>query len=765
MKIQNLLLGLCFLILVMGNAQSVFAQNTKGTITGVVLDPNGASVQGAKVTVTDITRGVSQTVQTNGEGAFRFTALEPSIYQIKVVQNGFADFTVDKIAVRVGETATVMANLSIDVRETVTVNEENENAKIELERVPGGTALVPRKEIQQTLASNLKDVLNFTPGVLAQTRSGSDETQLSVRGSGLRNNFHARGINILINGLPYGDADGFSDFESLEFQTAERVEVWKGANALRYGGNSAGGAINLVTETGETAYPLEVRLQGGSFGTFKGYISTGGTRGRFGYFLALSDSELEGYREHNHQGRRRLFSNLTFKYDENTDFYADIVYANIAEKLPGSLPFSDFRNNPREANPEYVFNDWGRFINYTRGSFGMKKRFGNRHELSFNLSLQYRDLNHPIFQVLDSDTRTFSGEIRYSYTGVKNRFVAGFAPQITLNGERRFENNGGVRGARVAHFDTRADNVGFYFENQHDFSSKFTLVTGGRIDYARRRFSDLFLTDGDQSDQRDYKVFSPKVGFVWRVRENAQIFANVSRSYEPPLLLELTSFGAPGFLPLKAQDAWQTELGTRGNVLSRRLNYELAFFNAEISNEVINGNVQPFPGAPFTIPTYRSAPRTRRTGFELSTDAVLAKNLFVENGRLGWRTAYTFSNFKFTKDANFDGNFIPGAPRHILRSEIRYDHPRGFWLAPNVDWSPANYFVNSENTVRNDSYAVFNLRAGFDRRKFGVFLEANNLANRIYSASVQVDTGDGRFFEPSNGRSAFVGFYYRFGGK
>jgi iron complex outermembrane receptor protein len=638
---------------------------------------------------------------------------------------------------------------------------EGEAARVELDRVPGSTALVQRREIQNTLATNLKDVLNFTPGVLAQPRFGSDETQLSVRGSGLRNNYHARGINILINGLPYGDADGMSDFESLEFLTAERVEVWKGANALRYGGNSAGGAINLVTETGETAFPLEFRFQGGSFGSYKGYLSTGGKRGRFGYFVGVSDSEFSGYRQHSTQGRRRLFGNFAFKVNENTDLYGDVVFANFGEKLPGALNFAELRSNPRQANPENVANDWGRFVNYTRGAFGVRHRIGSRHEISANVSAQYRDLIHPIFQVLDQDTRTFSGEIKYNYTGTRNRFVIGFAPQVTLNGERRFANLLGVRGPRVAHFDTTANNCGIYFENQFDVSSKFTLVTGGRVDFAKRRYTDLlFPTD---SDVRKYKAFSPKVGFVWRVEENNKVFANLSRSYEPPILGELTSYGAPGFLPLNAQDTWQFELGTRGNLLDRRLNYEIAFYNSEIRNEVINQNVQPFPGAPFTIPSFRSAPRTRHTGLELSTDATLANNLFVSGGRLGWRNSYTFSNFKFTEDPNYKGNFIPGAPKHILRSEFRYDHPKGFWIAPNVDWSPASYFVDSANSLRNDSYAVFNLRAGYDRRRFGIFFEANNLGDRIYSGSVQVDAGNGRYFEPGNGRSAFGGFYIRLG--
>jgi outer membrane receptor protein involved in Fe transport len=58
-----------------------------------------------------------------------------------------------------------------------------------------------------------------------------------------------------------------------------------------------------------------------------------------------------------------------------------------------------------------------------------------------------------------------------------------------------------------------------------------------------------------------------------------------------------------------------------------------------------------------------------------------------------------------------------------------------------------------------------NLRAGFDRPRWSVYFEAHNLTDRLYSAAVQVDSEARTFFEPANGRSAHVGFRYRFGGK
>src|SRR6266850_8338007 len=109
-----------------------------------------------------------------------------------------------------------------------------EQARQEIERIPGGAEVVGSKEIEESRGANLKDVLDFVPGVLVRPRFGAaDESQLSIRGSGLRNNFHLRGINVLIDGFMYGQADGFSDFESLELLTTKRIEIYKGANALR----------------------------------------------------------------------------------------------------------------------------------------------------------------------------------------------------------------------------------------------------------------------------------------------------------------------------------------------------------------------------------------------------------------------------------------------------------------------------------------------------------------------------------------------------
>jgi iron complex outermembrane receptor protein len=183
-------------------------------------------------------------------------------------------------------------------------------------------------------------------------------------------------------------------------------------------------------------------------------------------------------------------------------------------------------------------------------------------------------------------------------------------------------------------------------------------------------------------------------------------------------------------------------------------------YDIELTDEILNINVQPFPNAPFTVPSYRNADRTRHYGLEAGLAwQVTGAEASDGRDRLTARLAYTLATFRYVSDSVFDGNDLPGAPRHHVNAELRYEHPSGLALAPRVEWVPASYFVNSENTVKNDAWATLGLRAEWSVREAGLtaFIEGRNLLDERYAASVQVDNAAGRFYEPAEGRSVYAG--------
>jgi iron complex outermembrane receptor protein len=190
--------------------------------------------------------------------------------------------------------------------------------------------------------------------------------------------------------------------------------------------------------------------------------------------------------------------------------------------------------------------------------------------------------------------------------------------------------------------------------------------------------------------------------------------------------------------------------------------WDFSLYDVELWDEILNLNVQPFTGAPFTVPTYRNAARTRHDGVEAGLGLTLPSTVFTRadgGDALALRVAYTFARYRFVRDSGFDGRDIPGAPTHFLAAELRYAHPAGVTVAPILEWVPLGYFVNSANTERNAAWATVGLRAEWKLRRPAVtlFAEGRNLTDARYAATVQVDNAAGQFFEPADGRTVYAG--------
>ena len=212
-----------------------------------------------------------------------------------------------------------------------------EQARQEIERIPGGAEIVGSKEIEESRGARTSKMCSILCRGCWSVRASGPPTKASSRSAvpALRNNFHLRGINVLIDGFLYGNADGFSDFESLELLSTKYIEVFKGSNALRFGANSMGGAINLVTKTGYDAGLVELRSEAGSYDFFKNYIASGQVLGPFDYYVGFADTQLQNYRQHSQQSRDRVYSTFGYQLPGGTTMRLDFTYVRNEENLPG----------------------------------------------------------------------------------------------------------------------------------------------------------------------------------------------------------------------------------------------------------------------------------------------------------------------------------------------------------------------------------------------------------------------------------------------
>jgi iron complex outermembrane receptor protein len=639
---------------------------------------------------------------------------------------------------------------------------DDEQALEALRRTPGGVALVGEEAIERTRAAALEDVLESVPGVYVRARGTGEEPQISIRGSGLRNNFHTRGVNVLIDGFPFQNADGFSDVETFEFLAARRVEVFKGANSLRFGGNTLGGAINIVTQTGRDAPPVRLRSEGGAFGFWKSYGSGAWNAGPWDAYLALSHTQQDGYRDHAAQNRQRAYGSFARHFDGGASLRLDLNGVRNRQELPGALGHGDFHADPEAANAASDAQDERRDFALGRGALTLTVPVNDAVRVDWQTQTSFQDLDHPLaFGVIDNHTWNAGTELRavseQPLWERDSRFDAGVQIAYTRQPQTIFENlGGGTRGASFSRQLGQAANAAFYFSEDLELCDAVSLVGGARGQFAWRRVRDELA---NESDSVEYWFAAPSLGAIWRALPGAELYANAGYAFEPGVLFELTAPGnaTPG-LDLDALDpqrAWQFEAGARGEI-GERLSFDVAVFDVELRDEIRNVNVAPFPGAPFTVPAYENIDRSRHWGAEVGLDLRLAYGFSTQ-------VAYTYSRFEFVRDDAFGDNDLPGAPRHFTTAALRWQHGSGIWLAPQVEWVARRWFVDSENESSAGAYAIYNVRAGYDHARSGLslFVEGRNLGDRDYVSAVVVDAGDQRYYEPGDGRGVFGGVEWR----
>src|SRR2546423_15653209 len=103
-------------------------QSVTGTISGVVLDPNGAAVPGTEVTLVNDQTKEKRSQPTNDAGRFSFASLQPGFYTIKFEHQGFETLLRTRVVLSANESLALgeMALKTGQVTETVTVTSEGQ---------------------------------------------------------------------------------------------------------------------------------------------------------------------------------------------------------------------------------------------------------------------------------------------------------------------------------------------------------------------------------------------------------------------------------------------------------------------------------------------------------------------------------------------------------------------------------------------------------------------------------------------------------------
>ena len=462
-------------------------------------------------------------------------------------------------------------------------------------QVPGGFTIRTADEMKLGRASNFEDLLQRVPGVFLQSENGAEASKISIRGSGITSEDEPLGVMFLLDGVNFNQGNGEAILEDFDVAALSHAEVFRGADAFKYGPLTLGGAINLVPFTGYNAAPFQVRLEGGSYGYFRGDMTGGAVEGLFDQFGSIGFRERDGFREHSREDTEILFADLGYKFNEQVENRFYLTLDRTDRNLPGGLTKSEMETAPSQANPLAITQDWNKEWSYVRLADKLSIR---TEEIQldvgafwFHRDLENRGFFSPNFregiEMFYSDN--FGGNLnfvgRHELFGQRNVLTIGLSPQFENEPTQNYENIFGHPGATTARGEGISLNLPFYFEDQFYVAPRLSILAGAQAIFAERHFIDDFVSDaqGNQSNRQDFWGFTPKLGVIYEISRETQAFVNFSRSWQPPSLDNLVEFtegpdSSVVYTPLQPQHAWTIEIGTRGEY--SRIQWELSLYHS-----------------------------------------------------------------------------------------------------------------------------------------------------------------------------------------
>jgi len=154
-------------------ALPLFSQGNTGRILGSITDQSGGAIADATVTITDVQRGVTRTLTTDGEGEYAAPNLIPGTYKVRAEFKGFQAVERPNILLQVGQDVRVDVALQPgEISQTITITEatpmmETTNATL------GGTL---NNQTINDLPLNGRDYINLItlrPGLTVYTGGGT----------------------------------------------------------------------------------------------------------------------------------------------------------------------------------------------------------------------------------------------------------------------------------------------------------------------------------------------------------------------------------------------------------------------------------------------------------------------------------------------------------------------------------------------------------------------------------------------------------------
>lgn len=619
--------------------------------------------------------------------------------------------------------------------------------------VPQSISVVTRKEMADRGVSSMPDAVRYVPGVQFAQGEGNRDAAV-FRGVTTTSDFFLDGVR--------DDVEYFRDVYNID-----RVEVLKGPNAMIFGRGATGGLINRVTRQANWSDGLEGRLEGGSFGLFRGTVDAnhavsdslalrvtglyhrsdsyrdGVNYERYGVnptasFLLTPATQIRVGYEHFYDRRVAdrgisTFRGLPVATDRSTFFgdpaqsptYATVnnVTLNIDHQFAENLTIS---NKTRYADYDKFYqNVFPGAVNAAGTAVSIsaynntQRRKNVFNQTDLNWTVQTGSISHTILAGMEFGRQeTDNVRLDGNFAGPTSVSVPLFNPRTNTPVTFALTTGGTNHGV--------AEVMAFYAQDQIEITPEWQLVAGIRYDDFKVNFLDRRAGQG--RIRADDGLWSPRVGLIYKPEDNMSFYASYSLSYQPRAGAQLNSLAtgasSAGNAAFDPEKFVNYEVGTKWDILPN-LNLTGALFLLERSNVVVPNPA--VAGQGILIDGQNTK------GIELG----LSGNVTDQWSVVG---AYSYQLGKSRVTATGPYTYLANLPKHTFSIWNRYDFDPSLGAAIGLIHQGTRYATTS-NAVSMPGYARVDGALYYKiNENFTAQLNVENLFDKYYYEFAHNDT-------------------------
>lgn len=618
--------------------------------------------------------------------------------------------------------------------------------------ISSSAAINKRDLTDEAPALDIASLLQGLPGVQADQRANfAQDSRISLRGFGSRSSFGVRGIEVLLDGLPWSTADGQSQPGSMLLEQLVSAEVLRGPFAALYG-NSAGGVLALQSKPIAPASVSLLQVSGNLLNQQQLQLSTGQTE------LSLKQLKHQGFRAHNSAEKRQASLRQSFIVTDQLqlnwryDWSDDPLLQD-----PQGLTWTEWQQNPQQtATVATLFN--------SQKNTAQRQLSLQLEPLTGDWQLGFWHGQRDIQQLL-----AFSGDAISSAGGVVNlnRHFAGVKGQqqfdigrwwlqYSAQFEQHTDQRQGFVNQRGSIGDLRRDESGQVQSSEVAFRTEYLAAklwrfsAGVRLSQLKFAVTDYFIRPGNPDDSGEKTDQHPAfaLGVSYPLSPELSWNLNFGQGFETPTLTEMAyqRNGSGLNLALKAARNQQIESGIKYQTDSTVASMDL--FYIQSSNELI---VDQAVGG---RTSYTNAANSNRRGLEL-----FWQHKITDQWQQRLSSTLLDSSFETTANLNRE---LPGVARvqHDWLLEYRPWQDDRWLLRTQLNYR-GKLWVDDQNSLTAPAVTLLQLdsrwQLDLQHSQWQLWLGLENALDKKYVGAVVVNQANGRSFEPGIPRQWVAG--------